>query len=442
MRKLSITPKNKQTLIVLSGILLATFLLALVSGSLFFSLGDSSADSVSSDISVEVDAVMAITTNTPTLSIPIMPTPSGTLAMNDLTVTVSTNNQTGYTLSMNSETEDTDLAHITMPDAIPSTTAPFATPAALGVNTWGYSLAASPSNFSAIPALSAPYTIASTAAPGQNSATGVTFGANIDSTVAAGTYLSTMVFTATANYVPPILAKNGAIMQTVTNATCPTDRIYVVDARNDQPYYVQKIPNSGGDGIDLCWMLSNLRYAGGGANTYGDTKTLVETTSGSTAWTNTTANVHTNVGGSADYTNTNANGGFYGYIYNWCAAMGGQTNACNSSSTTGFDTAVSICPAGWRLPTGEVTTGEFTQLNNTINSGSTGNDSGLRTNWLAVYAGGYVSGLGGAGSDGYYWSSTVGNAANARNLNFNASLVYPANNYNKIGGFSVRCVLD
>ena len=152
---------------------------------------------------------MAITTNADTLSIPITPTPSGTLAMNELTVTVSTNNQTGYTLTMNSDTDDTSLIHQTIPTTIPSTTAPFDAPTALAVNTWGYSLAASPTTFSAIPALTAPDTIASTSDPEEGSDTIVTFGANIDSTVTAGTYLNTMVFTATANYVPPPPLKDG-----------------------------------------------------------------------------------------------------------------------------------------------------------------------------------------------------------------------------------------
>ena len=234
-------------------------------------------------------------------------------------------------------------------------------------------------------------------------------------------------------------------LQSLTNANCPTTRGTAFDARNGQIYYVQKINDSGGTGVHLCWMQSNLRYAGGGNWESGwgwadDRKTLTATTSGSTAWTNNTANVHTNIGGSADYTDTNANGGFYGFLYNWCAAMGGQTNACNESSTTGFDTAVSICPAGWRLPTGEVTTGEFRHLNNTINSGSSSSPAGLISNWLAVYAGVYSSGLSSA-SLGYYWSSTVDNATNTRNLGFGAtSGVSPAISLNKILGLSVRCV--
>ena len=43
------------------------------------------------------------------------------------------------------------------------------------------------------------------------------------------------------------------------------------------------------------------------------------------------------------------------------------------------------------------------------------------------------------GNNGNYWSSTE-NGTNAYNLNFNSGSVNPANNNNRLNGFSVRCV--
>ena len=43
------------------------------------------------------------------------------------------------------------------------------------------------------------------------------------------------------------------------------------------------------------------------------------------------------------------------------------------------------------------------------------------------------------GNNGNYWSSTE-NSTNAYNLNFNSGSVNPANNNNRLNGFSVRCV--
>ncbi|MEF9949594.1 MAG: hypothetical protein RR752_00260, partial [Mucinivorans sp.] len=45
-----------------------------------------------------------------------------------------------------------------------------------------------------------------------------------------------------------------------------------------------------------------------------------------------------------------------------------------------------------------------------------------------------------ATTNGYYWSSSVYNADNGRNLNFNSSNVNPENNNNRSNGFPVRCV--
>ena len=197
--------------ITLLAVFAFTFLVALVSGTIFFSVGQTSAETTSTDVIVEVDPVLAITTNAAsgTLSLPITPTPTGTEATNDLVVTVSTNNSTGYKLTMSSETSSTALSHLILTDTIPSTTAPQLSPAALSVNTWGYSTVSSPTTFSAIPALSTPDTIKTTSAPASTSDTTITFAAYVDSTIAAGDYVDTIVFTATGNAVPitPIISK-------------------------------------------------------------------------------------------------------------------------------------------------------------------------------------------------------------------------------------------
>jgi uncharacterized protein (TIGR02145 family) len=202
-------------------------------------------------------------------------------------------------------------------------------------------------------------------------------------------------------------------------------------------------------------MLTNLAYAGGGNTTYGDTKTLTSI-SGSTASNYTDAQVITTAGGSAVTTAPNApstvtgSGGQYGYLYNWCAAMGAQPGACTASGTTpsGYTTNTTICPANWRLPTGG-SSGQFKALNDhsTINNGTTSgltNTGGIQSSWLGVYGGIYTSGLGDQGSYGYYWSSTPYGSSNpnyAYNLSFSSSYVSPTNSYYRYYGFAVRCVL-
>ena len=236
-------------------------------------------------------------------------------------------------------------------------------------------------------------------------------------------------------------------IQTITKASCPITRTQVKDQRDNNSYYIQKLGND-------CWMLTNLAYAGAGNNTYNDTKSLSNGTS-DTATTYTEAKYYIPPGANptteptapstATDGGTNTSTRQYGYLYNWCAAMGGQnTAACAYATTPAPVPTTNICPAGWRLPTGEPTTGEFTALNTAINAGSTSSDTGLLTSGLFQRSGGWGWGGGfyGQGSYGLYWSSAQNSAASARNLNFDSTSVYPANSIVKDYGFAVRCIAE
>jgi len=227
-------------------------------------------------------------------------------------------------------------------------------------------------------------------------------------------------------------------IQIITAASCPSTRTQVQDARDGHTYWVQKLADG------KCWMLTNLGYAGSGTNTYSDTKTLTNGTGGSTTYTVASYYVTpstTNFTTEPTTPSTSTDGtGQYGYLYNWCAAMGGQaTAACANATTPTPVTTTSICPSGWRLPTGNG--GEFGALNTAINGGSTTTDAGLiGTPWLAQRGGAWVSGFYYQGSNGSYSSSTQNSASNAYYLDFYSTNVNPASNNNKYIGFAVRCV--
>ena len=121
--------------------------------------------------------------------------------------------------------------------------------------------------------------------------------------------------------------------------------------------------------------------------------------------------------------------------------MGAQnTAACANATTPAPDPTINICPAGWRLPTGEPTTGEFTALNNAINAGSTTSPTGLETNGLFQRSGYWNGSFDGQDSGGYYWSSSQYSSSYAHYLGFNSTGVNPANYSEKRLGFAVRCV--
>ena len=245
-------------------------------------------------------------------------------------------------------------------------------------------------------------------------------------------------------------------IQTVDRINCPTYLAQVKDARDNNSYYIQKLGNN-------CWMLTNLAYAGGGTNTYGDVinqgtgapgtpKGTLSNGTADTATTYTEAKYYIPTGAnpttdptppSTDKTGGGSGAGRqYGYLYNWCAAMGGQdTAACANATTPTPIPTINICPAGWRLPTVSPTN-EFTALNTAINGGSTSSDAGLLSNGLFQRSGNGGNGFGAQGSSGVYWSSSQNSATFVHSLYFNSTNVHPAIIYNKNNGFAVRCVAE
>ena len=126
----------------------------------------------------------------------------------------------------------------------------------------------------------------------------------------------------------------------------------------------------------------------------------------------------------------------YGGYYNWYTATAGT--GTQSLSTDGHNTSVSICPKGWRLPTGGNSNSDFKTLYNNYNSSSALRLAPMN---LALSGSASSSSMSNQGSLGWYWSSTVYGSNDAYNLALSSSSVYPSNDLNsKLNGFSVRCV--
>ena len=242
------------------------------------------------------------------------------------------------------------------------------------------------------------------------------------------------------------------------------------------------MPNTASGGQDdLCWMMTNLAYEGGGNNTYSDTMDLTnrntgrwDTPLGADSIPNSVPFVRTNITANVAMSNAtlftstptppssnvqqipNANSGAglqTGFHYNWCAAMGGQTNACNDTETNqnNIDENVSICPSGWRLPTAgnsgstadNSPNNEFWNLNQRVNGGSPTSPQGLLDNWLGLLTGTVGSSGGGMNDVGVRsdsWSSTILNATSTRSLGYSELVVNPTQSSSKTNGRTVRCV--
>lgn len=130
------------------------------------------------------------------------------------TVTVSTNNATGYNLKIGMNGADRNLNKAT--DNITAHAGTLAAPTALANNTWGYRVEnvggfnagnVTPENnvndlagtFAGVPAQNAEDQIKNHNAAVQSNTTDVLFGAKVDATKPSGAYTGTVVFTATAN---------------------------------------------------------------------------------------------------------------------------------------------------------------------------------------------------------------------------------------------------
>ena len=146
------------------------------------------------------------------------------------------------------------------------------------------------------------------------------------------------------------------------------------------------------------------------------------------------------------------------FSYNFGSAYDGPYASTPGAALTGDipadnDAALRYLGGSARMPT-------VTQFQELFNSSYTTNEwvadyrgtgvagrlvtSKINGNKIFFPAAGYGNGtsLYNAGTRGYYWSrSLVSGGTSGYGLSFDSSAVYPANRYNRFGGFSVRAVL-
>ena len=192
----------------------------------------------------------------------------------------------------------------------------------------------------------------------------------------------------------------------------------LVDTRDNNTYTVSKLADG------KCWMTQNLRIID-----------KIVTPADSNVTSNYTIPA-SSISGFSSYDTSNAYVDNDGGFYTWYTATAGT--GTTALTTDGQNTTTSICPKGWRLPTGG-DNGEFKVLYDNYNS-----SSALRSNPVNLTLSGYVSSSlrDNQGSSGYYWSSTVRLSNLAYDLSLHDSYVDPALYTDETNGFSVRCVAD
>ena len=204
----------------------------------------------------------------------------------------------------------------------------------------------------------------------------------------------------------------------------------LIDTRDNQSYRIRKLADGN------CWMIDSLRLAD---------VTLTPEASDMTSGTfNLPAATTSTSGSSYSAATVNINTGDFvndGYLYNWFAATAGEGTQSKSSG----DVSKSVCPKGWKLPSGgdTNTNQSFAKLYAQSDYNSAAKMTSKTNNGPEfTLAGSWNNGYNRQGSYGYYWSRTAfpSDSNTAYYLYLGSSSVVPQYNNYKNYGRSVRCV--
>jgi len=415
------------------------------------------------DYNVNVAPSLKLTIPDSSLILNLNP-PSKTFDSKDLTVTVGTNNATGYKLTLSTPNDNTDLERDTSSDTtaisatIPTLDTGTYTESTFTANKWGYKINTNTAIPSIITSDYIPFTSGNTLMERDTAInhdeTELSFASKIDYLQPAGAYSTTLQFNIVAN---PLIN----YMQDLNPALCTTTPMTVVDKRDNEEYTIAKLADGN------CWLLENLRLDisdpsvqakltsattnatdetlnylknGGGSSPYPANGVIAKTAS-SGSWTSDSANpyIATQYKDTTQPASGSSPAGKIGIYYNYCAASAGSY--CYVSNASSGDATQDICPAGWRMPTGGAS-GEYQALYTAYSSNVANFQAALSTPLSGFFDGSGTASY--RGSYGYFWSSTRYNGNYMYLLGVRSSTVDPQN-HDGVGrgnGFSVRCVLN
>ena len=448
------------------------------------------AEEATSKVKLIVNPVISISLQK-ALAVDVLPTEDGTFRSNTAALSISTNNETGYSLYM-----ATSNGKNTLTSQNPGTSDVISAvdggdngviSANFTNNTWGYNLSqetvSDATAYKAVPTTNGDTALITTSSPTEADTYNLTFGTKVDTSLPSGTYSNDVVVSVVANpaYVPSLNQIDN--MQEMTSAICAAsaenETKRLTDTRDGKQYWVAKLKDGN------CWMTQNLDldltngtpltpddsdvssnwtpprptekngdvtsnttntetyswdfglYVKNNPDYYGSYCEDVKTMSGCEGWTDATdlTPAETEWTGSVDNTvsgNTYDAHFLIGNFYQWNAATAGTGGTIDNYANA----TDSICPKGWRLPTSR-SGGEFDTLVGGLNS-TTITEAPYYFN-----PSGYVDSgsLRLAGTVGDYWSSTAYSyPSSAYYLYFASGGVNPSNAASRYRGQSVRCL--
>ena len=350
------------------------------------------------------------------------PTETGSFSSHTATVSVTTNNETGYSLYLATKNGQSTLTNAEGTAEIAPVSGTV-TSTNFTPNTWGYNLsketATDSTTYQAVPTQNDD-PAGGSETPVDGDSYNLTFGAFINTDLPGGAYTNQVVVSAVVNpaYIPSLSQID--YMQEMTPAICQAssenETKQLTDTRDNNTYTVAKLPDGN------CWMTQNLRLSS--TTEDGSSRVLTPEDSNVTSnWTFPTGSLTSGdsyTEARSAISNDPEHALEYGGYYNYCAASAGTV--CND--TTAQDATQDICPKGWRLPTHDEQAG----ITNYASAFS------------PVYSGIYNYGsLDYTGSYGYWWSATADNSSNQYLLGYYGSSL-DTSYYYKFYGISVRCI--
>ena len=382
------------------------------------------AEEAESKVSLSVAPVISLSLQD-TVAVEVTPTQDGTFSSNTAALSISTNNETGYSLYMATGNGKNTLTSqnpgISNVISAVNSGDDGVTSANFTNNTWGYNLSqdsvSDTTAYKAVPTANGDTAIISTESPTEADTYNLTFGTKVDTSLPSGTYSNDVVVSVVANpaFVP--VFDGIQTMQEMTSTICAdaaeNDTAQLTDTRDGKKYWVTKLADGN------CWMTQNLRLSS--TTERGESRVLTSADSNVTRnWRFPTGSL-TSGNTYTEARSTISSNTSYGGYYNYCAASAGTV--CSSSLAQ--DATQDICPKGWRLPTLNEMSGitSYTSAFSPVLSGLYNNGSLIST-----------------GTYGYWWSATADTSSYQYGLYYDGSSLGTSYNGNKYRGFSVRCI--
>lgn len=221
------------------------------------------AEEAESKVSLSVAPVISLSLQD-TVAVEVTPTQDGTFSSNTAALSISTNNETGYSLYMATSNSENTLTsqNPSISNVISAVNGGDngVTSADFGNNTWGYNLSqetvSDATAYKAVPTATGDTAIISTSSPAEADNYNLTFGTKVDTSLPSGTYSNNVVVSVVANpaFVP--VFDGIQTMQEMTGTICAdaaeNDTAQLTDTRDGKKYWVTKLADGN------CWMTQNL----------------------------------------------------------------------------------------------------------------------------------------------------------------------------------------